>query len=236
MFQRIRVAVVDDHPLFRDGVTQTFCDCKELDLVAKGANRDDAVQIVKDEKPDVLLLDIQLPGGGIEAARLIAGLACSTKIIMLTASEKEDDVAAAFEAGACGYVLKGISGRDLIETICTVQDGGTYVTPALAARMLKGIHQRPAVKAESAVFVLTPREEDILECVAIGQTNKEIAIRLNISEKTVKHYMTTIMHKLQVRNRVEAALKARQRQSNNETGRGTVARPQADGRRTEPIR
>jgi DNA-binding NarL/FixJ family response regulator len=86
------------------------------------------------------------------------------------------------------------------------------------------------------VFVLTPREEDILECVAIGQTNKEIAIRLSISEKTVKHYMTTIMHKLQVRNRVEAALKARQRQSNNETGRGTAARPQADMRRTEPIR
>jgi DNA-binding NarL/FixJ family response regulator len=236
MLQRIRVAVVDDHPLFCDGVIQTFCVCKELDLIAKGANRDDAVQIAKEDKPDVLLLDIQLPGGGIEAARLIAGLGLPTKIIMLTASENEGDVAAAFEAGACGYVLKGISGRDLIDTICTIQAGGTYVTPALAARMLKGIHQRPPGKPASAVFVLTPREEDILECVAIGQTNKEIAIRLSISEKTVKHYMTTIMHKLQVRNRVEAALKARQRQSNNETGRGTAARPQADMRRTEPIR
>jgi two-component system nitrate/nitrite response regulator NarL len=134
---------------------------------------------------------------------------------MLTASENESDVSAALEVGACGYVLKGISGNDLIHTVCAVQNGDIYITPALAARMLKSnIHRRAARhETEKTVFVLTPREEDILDCVAIGQTNKEIAIALNISEKTVKHYMTTIMHKLQVRNRVEAALKARQRQS-----------------------
>ena len=214
MLQRIRVAVVDDHPLFRDGVIQTFDSSDELDLVAMGASRDDAVQIVKEIGPDVLLLDIQLPGGGIEAAQVIAGLACSTKIIILTASENEEDVSAALEAGACGYVLKGISGRDLVRTVRAVQNGDTYVTPSLAARMLKTIHGRTtSYKAEKTVFMLTPREEDILDCVAVGQTNKEIAIQLNISEKTVKHYMTTIMHKLQVRNRVEAALKARQRSS-----------------------
>jgi DNA-binding NarL/FixJ family response regulator len=215
MDQRIRVAVVDDHPLFRDGVIQTFDNSDELDLVAMGASGDDAVQIVRDVHPDVLLLDIQLPGGGIEAAQMIASLAAHTKIIILTASENEDDVSAALEAGACGYILKGISGRDLVRTVRAVQNGDTYVTPSLAARMLKSIHRRPpSQKAEKTVFVLTPREEDILDCVAIGQTNKEIAINLNISEKTVKHYMTTIMHKLQVRNRVEAALKAKQRKTN----------------------
>jgi DNA-binding NarL/FixJ family response regulator len=216
MHQRIRVAVVDDHPLFRDGVIQTFDNSEELDLVAMGASGDDAIQIVKDVGPDVLLLDIQLPGGGIEAAQMISTLASHTKIIILTASENEDDVSAALEAGACGYILKGISGRDLVRTVRAVQNGDTYVTPSLAARMLKSIHRRPASpKAEKTVFVLTPREEDILDCVAIGQTNKEIAINLNISEKTVKHYMTTIMHKLQVRNRVEAALKAKQRKATN---------------------
>jgi two-component system nitrate/nitrite response regulator NarL len=214
MFERIRVAVVDDHPLFRDGVTHTFRNSEELDLVAMGGSRDDAVRIVKEEKPDVLLLDIQLPGGGIEAAQLIAGMSCKTKVVMLTASENESDVSAALESGACGYVVKGISGSDLIHTVCAVQKGDIYITPALAARMLKSNIARRTARNESekAAFVLTPREEGILNCVSIGQTNKEIAIALNISEKTVKHYMTTIMHKLQVRNRVEAALKAKQRQ------------------------
>ena len=214
MLQRIRVAVVDDHPLFREGVIQTFCKTEGFDLVAMGATCDDAVQIAKSADVDVMLLDIHLPGGGIEAAQLINALPSHTKIIMLTASESEDHVSAALEAGACGYILKGISGRDLALTVRAVQNGDTYVTPALAARMLKSIHRRPTTpKAEPAMFTLTPREEDILECVAVGQTNKEIAIKLNISEKTVKHYMTTIMHKLHVRNRVEAAVKARLRKA-----------------------
>lgn len=213
MLQKIRVAVIDDHPLFREGVIQTFCKSEGFELVAMGASCDDAVQIAKGANVDVMLLDIQLPGGGgIEAAQLINALPSHTKIIMLTASECEDHVSAALEAGACGYILKGISGRDLALTVRAVQNGDTYVTPTLAARMLKSIHRRPPVtKPEPAMFILTPREEDILECVAVGQTNKEIANKLNISEKTVKHYMTTIMHKLHVRNRVEAAVKARLR-------------------------
>ena len=214
MLQRIRVAVVDDHPLFREGVVQTFCKTEGFDLVAVGATCDDAVQIAKTAAVDVMLLDIQLPGGGIEAAQLIVALPSQTKIIMLTASESEDHVSAALEAGACGYVLKGISGRDLTLTVRAVQNGDTYVTPALAARMLKSIHRRPiAPKPEPVMFTLTPREEDILDCVSVGQTNKETANKLKISEKTVKHYMTTIMHKLHVRNRVEAAVKARLRKA-----------------------
>lgn len=223
MLQTIRVAVVDDHPLFREGVVQTFCNSEGFELVAMGASCDDAVRIAKSEGVDIMLLDIQLPGGGITAAQLINALPSRTKIIMLSASESEDDASAALEAGACGYILKGISGRDLAHTVRAVQNGDTYVTPALAARMLKSIHRRPATpKPDPAMFTLTPREEDILDCVAVGRTNKEIAIKLNISEKTVKHYMTTIMHKLQVRNRVEAAVKARLRrpiQANNQRAR-----------------
>jgi two-component system nitrate/nitrite response regulator NarL len=214
MIQRIRVAVVDDHPLFREGVIQTFCKTDGFELVAVGASCEDAVRIAKSSAVDVMLLDIQLPGGGIEAAQMIVALPSSPKIIMLTASENEDHVSAALEAGACGYVLKGISGNDLAQTVRAVQNGDTYVTPALAARMLKSMHRRPiAAKPEPAMFTLTPREEDILDCVSVGQTNKETANKLKISEKTVKHYMTTIMHKLHVRNRVEAAVKARLRKA-----------------------
>jgi two-component system, NarL family, nitrate/nitrite response regulator NarL len=212
MNQPIRIAVIDDHPLFREGVAQILKAHEALDLVAVGGSLDDAVRIAKDTVPDVMLLDIQLPGGGLEAARLIMGLQAGIKIVILTASEDEEHVSAALEAGASGYVLKGISGNELVRTVQAVQNGDTYVTPDLAARMLKSINRRSVdKKVEKDLFALTPREEDILDCVSIGQTNKEIAIRLKIGEKTVKHYMTNIMHKLQVRNRVEAALKAKHR-------------------------
>jgi two-component system nitrate/nitrite response regulator NarL len=208
----IRIAVIDDHPLFREGVAQILKAHEALDLVAVGGSRDDAVRIAREAAPDVMLLDIHLPGGGLEAARMIMDLQAGIKIVILTASEEEEHVSGALEAGASGYVLKGISGIELVRTVQAVQNGDTYVTPDLAARMLKAINRRPAEKKpEKDLFALTPREEDILDCVSIGQTNKEIAIRLKIGEKTVKHYMTNIMHKLQVRNRVEAALKAKHR-------------------------
>jgi two-component system, NarL family, nitrate/nitrite response regulator NarL len=207
----VRVAVVDDHPLFREGVAGGVKASPELDLVAVGASRDDAVRIAQDMAPDVVLLDIQLPGSGLEAARAIVALGRGTRVVMLTASEQEEDVSAALETGASGYILKGISAADLVRTVLAVHKGNTYVTPDLAARMLRSLNRRAERKPEKDICSLTPREEDILDCVAIGQTNKEIAIRLNIGEKTVKHYMTNIMHKLQVRNRVEAALKAKGR-------------------------
>lgn len=211
MHKPILVAVIDDHPLFREGVAQTLQASTALQIVGVGANHTDALRIAKETAPDVMLLDIQLPGGGLEAARAIASLHTKTRIIILTASEEEEHVATALEAGASGYVLKGISGNELIRTVLAVHAGDTYVTPDLAARMLKSLKRAAVQKPERDVFSLTPREEDILDCVAVGQTNKEIAIRLNIGEKTVKHYMTNIMHKLQVRNRVEAALKAKSR-------------------------
>ena len=217
MDERIRIAVVDDHPIFRNGVSQTFRDSEDLELVATGASHQEAVEIARRATTDIILLDIQLPGGGLEAVRSITEMESAPKVVMLTASDDESNVLAALEAGASGYILKGVSANELIGAVRSIQGGETYVTPALAARMLRGIHKRPAPgAAESSVFVLTPREETILDCVAVGRTNKEIAIELSISEKTVKHYMTTIMHKLQVRNRVEAALKARQRKAATE--------------------
>ena len=203
----IRVAVIDDHPLFREGVAHTIHSSKVLAVVAEGACADDAIRIARDALPDIMLLDVSMPGGGIEAAQAISQVCPVVKTIMLTVSESEEHVAQALAAGARGYVLKGTSGPELINTVRAVSRGESYVSPGLAARLLT-IAKRPptAVAQDGDLPELTKREEDILDHVARGMTNKEIARSLNISEKTVKHYMTNIMQKLHVRNRVEAVL------------------------------
>ena len=148
-----------------------------------------------------------MPGGGIESARTIARDYPVVKTIMLTVSESEEHVAQALAAGAQGYVLKGASGPELINTLRAVSRGESYVPPGLAARLLTlARRSSQAGSKEGDLPAMTKREHGILELVAHGQTNKEIAKTLSISEKTVKHYMTSIMEKLQVRNRVEAVL------------------------------
>jgi two-component system nitrate/nitrite response regulator NarL len=207
MIEPIRVAVIDDHPLFREGVAHTIQRSGALEVIGEGATADDAIRIAKAELPDIVLLDVNMPGGGVEAARAISNVCPVIKIIMLTVSESEEHVHQAMEAGVRGYVLKGTSGLELVNTLRAVARGEYYVTPRLAARIL-ALSKRPAKAAEQedAFPDLTKREEQILDRVARGLTNKEIAKDLQISEKTVKHYMTNIMQKLQVRNRVEAAL------------------------------
>src|SRR5262245_4167239 len=205
MSNRLRVAVVDDHPLFREGVVNTLHGARELEVVGEGGSADDAVRIANQELPDILLLDVNMPGGGIEAARSIAQGCPIVKMIMLTVSESEQDVAQALEAGAKGYVLKGASGSELLKTIFAISRGESYITPGLAARLLTQVkRQKPGQSAP--LLELTERGEQILAHVARGLTNKEIARALSLSEKTIKHHMTNIMQKLQVRNRVEAAM------------------------------
>ena len=207
MTDPIRVAVIDDHPLFREGVAHTIQRSGILEVIGEGATAEDAVRIAKAELPDIVLLDVNMPGGGVEAARAISNACPVVKIIMLTVSESEEHVHQAMEAGVRGYVLKGTSGLELVNTLRAVARGEYYVTPRLAARIL-ALSTRPSEGSDSpdAFPDLTKREEQILNRVARGLTNKEIAKDLQISEKTVKHYMTNIMQKLQVRNRVEAAL------------------------------
>lgn len=220
MGDRLRVAIVDDHPLFREGVVHTLRGARVLDVVGEGGTAEDAVRIAKEELPDILLIDVSMPGGGIEAARSIARVCPIVKMIMLTVSENEDDVARALEAGAQGYVLKGTSGPELLKTMFAVSRGESYVTPGLAARLLTH-----AMRQERAPALpeLTERESQILAQVARGLTNKEIARDLSLSEKTVKHHMTNVMQKLQVRNRVEAAMMFR-RQGNGRDGAQTPER------------
>jgi two-component system nitrate/nitrite response regulator NarL len=205
MTDPIRILVADDHPLFLDGLVATLSADSELVVVAVVGDAVAAVRAVREQLPDLALLDIAMPGGGLEAARQISAACPGTRTVMLTSSENEDDLTAAMKAGARGYVLKGISGRELRAILKTVHLGGTYLAPGLAYGAIKEL-TRP--KAPQPIDELTSREREVLALVAAGLSNAEIGGRLGLAEKTVKHYMTGILAKLQVASRVEAALLA----------------------------
>jgi DNA-binding NarL/FixJ family response regulator len=210
MADLLQIAIVDDHPLFREGVAFILDQQPDLEVVAQGASAADAVAIASQRLPDLMLLDVSMPGGGLNAVREIATAYPVVKVVMLTVSENEDDVTAALRAGARAYVLKGVAARELVGILRSVAAGDVYVTPTLAASLLYELTGAPKGRLPAdPLGDLTERERQILERVAGGDSNKEIATHLQISEKTVKHHMTNILQKLQVRNRVEAALMAR---------------------------
>lgn len=206
MMTGIRVAVVDDHPLFREGVTRSLSEIDGFEVVAEGGSRDEAIAIAQNFNPDVMLLDISMPGGGLNAIPAILSVAPSQKIVMLTVSEANEDVAAALKEGAKGYLLKGIGARALADVIRTVASGESYVAPTLSAKLLTGQLANPAPAKSNLVAELTRREQEVLHLVASGMSNKQIARKLDLHEKTVKHHMTQIMAKLDVANRTEAAM------------------------------
>jgi two-component system nitrate/nitrite response regulator NarL len=210
MSEPLQIAIIDDHPLFREGVVHTLGSQPDIEVVGEGESAADALRIVAERMPDILLLDVSMPGGGLNAVRQIATSFPVVKVVMLTVSESEDDVTAALRAGARAYVLKGVASRELARILRSVAAGEVYVTPSLAASLLYEMTGgRGPNAAPNPLDGLTERERQILERVAAGDSNKEIGVQLGVSEKTVKHHMTNILQKLQARNRVEAALMAR---------------------------
>ena len=206
----IRVVLVDDHPIYREGVARTLADAGGIDVVGQAADGDAAVTVVSDTRPDLVLLDISMPkGGGLPALARIVQMEGAPKVAMLTASEEDDDLMQALRLGALGYVLKGVGAGELVEVVRGLADGQSYVSPGLAGRLLVGMRSRGAAPA-NPLEDLTKREEDILRLVAQGLSNREVGQTLDLQEKTVKHYMTAILQKLHVRNRVEAAMLARE--------------------------
>lgn len=202
----VRVVVVDDHPLFRQGVLYTLSHAPGIEVVGDGDSGEQAVELVRECHPDVLLLDITMPSGdGLTAAARIAQSAPATRIVMLTASEEGDDLLAAIKAGARGYVVKGAGAQELIDAVNAVAQGSPYITPRMASHLLLEMTRQPS---GNPLDELTERERQVLELVARGFSNKEVGEALNLAEKTVKHYMTSVLQKLHVRSRVEAALLA----------------------------
>jgi two-component system, NarL family, nitrate/nitrite response regulator NarL len=217
-----RIVVVDDHPLYRQGVVSTLAGEPDMEVVGEGASADEALALCRSELPELALLDVRMPGTGMEAARQINKNCPATKIVMLTVSEDDDDVVEAFRAGARAYILKGVSAKDLTAILRAVHAGEVYVPQALASRVLVELSTAAGQDVEGTIDALTDRERQILERVASGDSNKEIGYDLGITEKTVKHYMTNILQKLHARNRVEAALLA------HEAGLGDYAARKSD--------
>jgi two-component system nitrate/nitrite response regulator NarL len=208
----IRVAIADDHPIMRAGLVYTFEREDGFEVVGQGGSADEAVEMAEMMLPDIILLDINMPGDGVQAARIISSTCPAVRIVMLTAHDSEHYVVEALRVGASGYIVKGVSSEELIKTTRAIHEGEAYVSPGLAAKLLGMRGRTLAAERRSQRFVdLTEREEEILRLVCQGQSNKEIGDNIGLTEKTVKHYMTNILQKLHARNRVEAAMIAKQR-------------------------
>ncbi|MHC8308440.1 MULTISPECIES: response regulator [unclassified Pseudomonas] len=212
----IRIGIADDHPLLREGVANTLRKRADLQVVEQGANAQEARDIAQRVRPDVMLMDVNMPGDVFATVRFISTQLSDVKVLMLTVSESEDDAFMALESGARGYVLKGVSGPELVQAIRSVAKGETYITPEFANKLLNNIKKH---EAEIHMCGLTHREEQVIREVSMGLTNREVASKLLISEKTVKHHMGCVMQKLHARNRVEAVTALRHYREREAVGR-----------------
>lgn len=203
----IRTIIIDDHPLFRDGVATALQREVDIAILGQGSSSSAAIALTRELKPDVILLDIGIMGGGIETIERVLAESPTTRIIMLTIDADQVQVRAAFRAGAAAYVLKGVAARDLIAIVRAVHAGEGYITPSLAATIMSSL-TRPAPNhypANNPLDALSAREQTVLGLISAGLSNREIGAQIHLSEKTVKHYVTIVLQKLHVRNRVEAA-------------------------------
>ena len=210
----IRILITDDHPLFREGVAPTLDNLPQFQIVGQAETGEETLKLVATLLPDVVLLDINLSGdSGITAAKEISSSYPVVDIIMLTASEDDDDLLMALKAGASGYIIKGVHANELVNAVLSVAGGGTYISKGLASTLL---FEMAKPKDPDPITSLSEREEQILQLVAEGLTNKEIGERIYLAEKTIKHYMTNVLQKLHVRSRVEAALLLQKKNFNKE--------------------
>jgi DNA-binding NarL/FixJ family response regulator len=213
MSDTTRIVLVDDHPLFREGVAHILKSEPDLQVVAEGDSAEEAITLLRQHQPDLLLLDLDMPGGGLSVVARAIEVSSATLVVILTASSDEEGALAAFRAGARGYILKGVSSRELVAILRGIRAGKGYVPPNLGAALISGLAAPQPAANQSPLDKLTPREQQILLQIASGLSNKEIGDSFNLTEKTVKSYVSNILLKLQVRNRVEAAMLAQRLQA-----------------------
>jgi DNA-binding NarL/FixJ family response regulator len=206
----VRVLLVDDHDLFRTGL-RNLLEERGVQIAGEASAGDEAVRLVRELAPDVVVMDLHMPGiSGIEAIRQIAGIAPLTRVLVLTISDQDEDVLHAILAGACGYLLKDASVDELIRGIEAAAVGESLVSPAIAGKVLQQV-RATTVSPEAADAVraeLSQRELDVLKLIASGNDNAMIAAQLHISPKTVKNHISNILMKLQIENRIQAAVYA----------------------------
>ncbi|NLY44052.1 MAG: response regulator transcription factor [Clostridiaceae bacterium] len=206
----IRVLIADDHSMVRQGLKQIVELEKDIEVVAQASNGEEAVDLALKLKPDVVLMDINMPKmNGIQAVAQLKEKGCPSKIIMLTIHADHEYLIKTVQLGAAGYVLKDADSDVLIKAIRSVYEGQSYIPPNMTTEIIRGFTQATAEDSRSKVQnLLTQREIEVLELIAEGMLNKEIAAKLYISEKTVKNHVSNIFKKINVSDRTQAAIYA----------------------------
>jgi DNA-binding NarL/FixJ family response regulator len=208
MTDPIRIAVVDDHPALLMGLSGLLGNDGRYKIVGTGGSADDALELGRTGQLDVLLLDLSMPGDAFATITQVTSLSPHTKIIIFTAFAEVGLASRAMEAGAHGFVLKGRPLRELHEAVDSVLAGNHFVSPGFSEKLYAEWHSRGGRGGGDAIR-LSPREVQLLQCLMEAMTNRQIADKLELTEKTVKHYMTNLMNKLKVRSRLEVVLEAR---------------------------
>jgi DNA-binding NarL/FixJ family response regulator len=206
----LRVLVVDDHDLFRTGL-RNLLEEQGVNVVGEAENGEAAIRLASDLAPDVVIMDLNMPGvGGVETTRRLSSLAPLSRVVVLTISADDDDVMNAVMAGACGYLLKDSSIQELIAGIRAASEGESLISPQIAAKVLQRLRaqSKDADAAETIRAELSDRELQVLKLIANGKDNAQIARELFISPKTVKNHISNILMKLQIENRIQAAVYA----------------------------
>ena len=203
-----RVLLVDDNDLFRRGLRTLLVD-EKVDVVGEARTGAEALAEVGTAVPDVVVMDLNMPGmSGVEAIRQMAAVAPMTRVLVLTASHEDVDVIDAVMSGACGYLVKDSSIGELLAGIRAAANGESLISPAIAAKVLQRLRAGPSPPEDSTLAVLTDREMQVLRLIANGVDNAQIAAELHISPKTVKNHISNILMKLQIENRIQAAVLA----------------------------
>lgn len=207
------LAFIDDHPILLEGLASIFDPLTDYKVVGRGKTAEDALEVTMTNQVDVLIMDLNMPGDAFGIIAKIGQQRPQTKVIAFTASAGADHAVRALDAGAHGYVIKGSPCDELIRAICAVVAGETYITQSFAGKVVSEMRLAALRKTAAQAIRLSVREEQILRLLLRGYTNREIANVLKISEKTVKHYMTILMQKLNARNRIEVVLAAQRMES-----------------------
>ena len=206
----VRILIADDHTLFRDGMAALLATNEGIEVVGQASSGREAIESAATLQPDIVLMDIQMPGiNGIEATRQIVSTSPHIGVIVVTMFEDDDTVFAAMRAGARGYVLKGADQDQMLRTIQAVSRGEALFGSAIADRLMAFFNQPRTAAAAEAFPELTEREREVLELIAQGLDNREMARRLTISHKTIRNHVSNIFNKLQVAGRAEAIIRAR---------------------------